>query len=1045
LNRITIVVRVLVLAFLFSIINIIQAQTAPESTPVCGLVSSNTTWSLANSPYDVCAAGVTVASGATLTVDPGVTVQFEAGVGDKLIVQGTLIADGTALLPITFTAVVTTPGSWRGISADGTVNTPAVVNLDHVTLEYGGDNGSYGAQVYADHAVVTITHGLLRYGAGNGLYTTTNTHFDVHTTDFVSNGLNAIELNTPRVDLLMTGLSASGNGTDGIRVAGATTWPGQRRWTSPGIPYIVDGQMINSIGDALTIDPGSELQFTPAGFFSIGGELKAQGTTTEPILMTGVSPTPGAWRGIQSYGGNTKAMVQLDYVTIEYGGNDINGANIELQNSLLVVHHSIIRNSSKDGVKFDSNAGGSILNSQIYGNGLYGMRNIQPTRAVLATNDWWGDAGGPRSDVVGCSSGLGDRVTAGVLFVPVLTSADTSVTVPLSDTPNLTLTPRRWFAPADGVTRVYFDITLRDGNGTPLPGRTVKLNSTLGTVVDGGITDAYGKTLAYLTSSNTGDAVVSARLDALTACEGALSPDSKITFTAPVADIDLMPNTASPYENNDITVSPLPVLTGVSTTITARLTNPLSTPVTTDVEFGFVQSGIGLVFGPIKDFVGQVIPANSSVILLASFVPSVAGHYCVQVSYNITAVGSQRLLPEVGGGDPARQLNLNVYQPTTGSSGKDASLDKTRTALKNVNRFVDKAYDTGPIAIPLAVANQGIAWDLNNAEKISNALNGDPPRQDYKIIDTPHILSLPPIQPGSGISAARATALNELNDALAQANAYGTAAVTAFDRSGGASEAKDLNWASIQTGVMLEYNRSMGEALITAAQKIDNVISVAASEGTTSVIITVDDVIAMQQKLVSGFSVQEIADAHAVGLTDTDIEAIRQNILAANPEDLASDVITNMQQISAQFYLLGGVLTHPAVFAPGFSVGGSALIQRPATGNIMAQVYDTVTTVQLSNPNPTTSLITLSARRIDLPADWTVDVSPAQISLAPGEQTTVTVSIIAGSPVVQGSTPRVAVEGYVGSQLLGGVVVDIVVPMYWPFDGMLRIYLPLVS
>jgi hypothetical protein len=201
----------------------------------------------------------------------------------------------------------------------------------------------------------------------------------------------------------------------------------------------------------------------------------------------------------------------------------------------------------------------------------------------------------------------------------------------------------------------------------------------------------------------------------------------------------------------------------------------------------------------------------------------------------------------------------------------------------------------------------------------------------------------------------------------------------------------------------------------------------------------------MQQKLVSGFSVQEIADAHAVGLTDTDIETIQQNILAANPEDLAGDVITNMQQISAQFYLLGGVLTHPAVFAPGFSVGGSALIQRPATGNIMAQVYDTVTTVQLSNPNPTTSLITLSARRIDLPADWTVDVSPAQISLAPGEQTTVTVSIIAGSPVVQGSTPRVAVEGYVGSQLLGGVVVDIVVPMYWPFDGMLRIYLPLVS
>ena len=85
----------------------------------------------------------------------------------------------------------------------------------------------------------------------------------------------------------------------------------------------------------------------------------------------------------------------------------------------------------------------------------------------------------------------------------------------------------------------------------------------------------------------------------------------------------------------------------------------------------------------------------------------------------------------------------------------------------------------------------------------------------------------------------------------------------------------------------------------------------------------------------------------------------------------------------------------------------------------------------------------MSARQIDLPADWMVDISPNQISLAPGQQMTVTVSVIAGSPVPQGSTPRVAVEGYVGSQLLGGVVIDIMVPNYAPFDGKLHVYLPM--
>jgi hypothetical protein len=78
-----------------------------------------------------------------------------------------------------------------------------------------------------------------------------------------------------------------------------------------------------------------------------------------------------------------------------------------------------------------------------------------------------------------------------------------------------------------------------------------------------------------------------------------------------------------------------------------------------------------------------------------------------------------------------------------------------------------------------------------------------------------------------------------------------------------------------------------------------------------------------------------------------------------------------------------------------------------------------------------------------LPADWMVSVSPAQISLAPGEQTTVTVTIAPGSLVPQGSIPRVAVEGYAGDQLLGGVVIDIVVPRYIPFAPY-HVYLPVV-
>jgi hypothetical protein len=1030
----------------------LAAWATVSTTAVCGTLSTDTTWTLAASPYDVCGlSGVTVLAGATLTIQPGVTVQFEAGNADRLTVVGGLVALGTAAQPIVLAGVTTTQGSWAGVLVDAMVGSPASANLDYVTISDGGTSGSTGAGLSADHASVTINHSAINNSAGYGLYGTQNTQFTVKNVAFDSNAHDAVGLSSAVNDLLMTELSATNNGANAIHILGPNVAvTGDHRWANPGIPYLVDANVGNQAGDRLTIDPGTTLEFTSNGVLNIGGEFDALGTANQPIVMTGVTQAPGAWRGLKIIGGTKLALAQLDYVTLEDAGA-FSVSSIEVQNGNLIVRDSIIRNSLNDGIRIDNNASGSILNSQVTGNGQYGIRNFTPTQAFLATNDWWGDAGGPQSDVAGCPSGLGDKVTAGVLYLPVLTSAGASTALPLSSYPSITLSPRTWFAVADGTQKIYFDITLHDGNGAPIPGRTVRLHSSLGTVTDGGITDALGKTLGYIVSTAPGNATVTATLDALTACEGALSPEADVTFTTAPNITDLFPNSPAPYFSGGLKVLPLPVMTGVPTTIIATLTNPLPSAITVDVSIGFVQSSIGLAFGPIKDYLAQVIPANGSLGLTATFTPVVSGHYCVNASYTITAVGGVALARPMAV-DPGDPLNLNVYQSPTSSSGKNNSLDKTRNSLKNVNRFVDRTYDTGPIAVPLAVANAGISWDLNTAEKISNSLQGDPPRQDYMQIDAPHKLELAPVQPGNGISAARAAALNALDDALAQANADGTAASIALDRYGGASEAVNLQWASIQSAVMLEYNREMGLALIDAAAKIDNVIAVAASEGQSSVIITPADVVAMQTTLAaSGFSAQEISDAHAVGLTDADIAAILQSILTANPEDLAGDVIVHMQAIRDQFLELGNILQNPGTFAPGFSVTGgmSPFGIGQATGNTMAQVHTNVSTFTLANPLATTTQINLTVKRLELPADWAVDVSPSQVTLNPGAQTTVTVTIAAGSPVPQGSTPRVAVEGYAGTQLLGGVVFEMVVPNYVFFDGtnfnLLKTYVPVIT
>ena len=957
-------------------------QARMDSTSVCGSINTSTTWTVISSPYQVCnSSGVTVGPTATLTIQPGVTVQFANGVNSILYVQGKLNAIGTVTQPITFTGVVTTPGSWGGLAADYSVITPALVNLSYVTLEYGG-GGSNIAQVYADRAVVTMTHSLVRNGSSNGLhFTYREAGFNIQTTNFISNSLNAIQLDTPATDILLSDLSASSNGTNGVYLyAQGMNVNGQRRWTNPGIPYVINYLPANQPGDELTIDPGSELQFMPNSGLDIGGQLKAIGLPDQPITFTAQTQTPGGWRGIVVDGGTETAAAQLDYATIEYGGSDIGGANIVVNHGQIIAHHTIVRYSAKDGVQFNVSAGGSILNSQIVSNSqivttTYGIYNNDPARAVLATNDWWGDPNGPKSDVIGCSTGQGDKVTNGVLFRPVLTNTNLSAEFPLSDAPQLTLTPRRWFAPADGVTKIYFDLTLRDGNGTPLSGRQTRLHTTRGNIVDGGITDVNGHTLAYITANNgdVGDANVSATLDGLTSCEGVMSPAAKVTFTPPINVTDLFPDSPAPYFDNNLSITPMPIVTGITETIHAKLTNPLTVPITVEVEFAFAQSSIGLLFGPIKD-ISQTIPASSTVNLSADFMPLIAGHYCVQVSYAITAIGSTRLLhPQAG--RQLKQFNANPQQgPTLPPNSKD-SLDKADKAWKEVEKLSPRGTN-----IQKGLLDQWWGWVKDTSKKISQSLGFDPPRQDYNVSTLPVWYRWPHVQPdGVNISAARAAALNAASDALADVNAYGTAADTALDRYGGASEAKDLTWAAQQANAQLYYEQQMGTALLTYADALDAFVQVLNDEHETNITVTVGDVISYQQSLsTTGFTSQEIADAKLVGLTDADIEAYRQEIIAADPNDLAGNILDMYSNEAFVSRNLGNALLHPYTFAPGFSVGGSAGLLKAtevmsATGNTMAQIGNTSTTIQVGNPLTQTAAIDLQARRIDLPADWAVE------------------------------------------------------------------------
>ncbi len=83
---------------LFSACSPVQA-----STEISGVISADTTWTKANSPYTITAKTL-IDKGVTLTIEPGVTVNmnFDSGSQIYLQVSGTLIAKGTSSEKIYF-------------------------------------------------------------------------------------------------------------------------------------------------------------------------------------------------------------------------------------------------------------------------------------------------------------------------------------------------------------------------------------------------------------------------------------------------------------------------------------------------------------------------------------------------------------------------------------------------------------------------------------------------------------------------------------------------------------------------------------------------------------------------------------------------------------------------------------------------------------------------------------------------------------------------------------------------------------------------------
>ncbi|MFP4396221.1 MAG: right-handed parallel beta-helix repeat-containing protein, partial [Anaerolineales bacterium] len=392
-------------------------------------ITSNVTWTLANSPYTL-TANIIVSPNVTLTIEPGVIVRGQSGT--ELQIQGHLAAIGTPTQTITFTSKTDTGANqWAGlkfISGTG--------ELHHTVLRYAGQGTGINQGILIQSSPgVTVHSSAVLSNADNGVtiqdsrVVFSDTRFTRHQTTN-RNVIEATGANT--ITVISSTFENNSNSSkcvldaQGIVTVQRTTFRnndgpglclGADNWTlASALTFISDtaliragtisrsmrlptawgaefyelaGEVAVGSGIPLTIEPGIELRGQSDASLLIQGHLTARGTPTRPITFTSTEPGIQKWRGIRFDGGSG----DLTYVTVRNAGAGItskggielnNQANLTLQYSRIISNGNDTYNTAGVWVR-DSRA--TISRTLFAHNGILTDSTNYANYALYATGD----------------------------------------------------------------------------------------------------------------------------------------------------------------------------------------------------------------------------------------------------------------------------------------------------------------------------------------------------------------------------------------------------------------------------------------------------------------------------------------------------------------------------------------------------------------------------------------------------------------------------------------------------------------------------------
>jgi hypothetical protein len=441
---------------------------------------------LADSPITV-TGNVTVASGVTLTIEPGVTVKFDSG--KALVVEGTLVVRGTSSEKITFTASSETPetDAWGFIKFtdssvdavfDGAGDYTGGSVLEHCTVEYGNGIGdgailAIDASPFINYCTfqnnsLTRTH---ESEAGQQDHTANTLKFDLAggtlkiTNNTFTNNKVAIDINSSGNEITISGNTFDGNlyealelsaGNSTVTISNNTiknghgTTPGNHALflgaSASGSINITNNHFFDSSGYS-TIELGQGTYLITGNLFygtsraidSREGNFIDGGVTisnnsfidTDSGCNDDAQVSRGAGCGIRMKGPVNPTISNNKFHSINVGSGLANGVAIALWRGGTVTNNTFSGNTGNSLISkyqhWNDSAKPILTNNNFHSNSVSYIVYLpnDTVAGVTATSNWWGTTSDPEVQTL-IYDWNDDASLATVDYTPFLTAPDTT-------------------------------------------------------------------------------------------------------------------------------------------------------------------------------------------------------------------------------------------------------------------------------------------------------------------------------------------------------------------------------------------------------------------------------------------------------------------------------------------------------------------------------------------------------------------------------------------------------------------------------------------